>query len=84
MTRNGKRCPNMAEPGSRYCGIHADYVPRPRDEAERREAAATTAEAEVAPSDPPTRPARTPRSDAVDAPERSCVGCRRTRAAGTS
>jgi len=25
--RSGKRCPNQAEPGSKYCSIHADYVP---------------------------------------------------------
>ena len=33
IMRTGKRCPNQAEPGSRYCSIHADYVPagsRPR------------------------------------------------------
>jgi N utilization substance protein A len=27
IMRTGKRCPNQAEPGSRYCSIHADYVP---------------------------------------------------------
>jgi len=26
VMRTGKRCPNQAEPGSRYCSIHADYV----------------------------------------------------------
>ena len=26
IMRTGKRCPNQAEPGSRYCSIHADYV----------------------------------------------------------
>jgi len=27
MTLTGKRCPNQAEPGSKYCSIHAGYVP---------------------------------------------------------
>ena len=27
IMRTGKRCPNQAEPGSKYCSIHADYVP---------------------------------------------------------
>ena len=26
VMRTGKRCPNQAEPGSRYCSIHTDYV----------------------------------------------------------
>jgi N utilization substance protein A len=26
IMRTGKRCPNQAEPDSRYCSIHADYV----------------------------------------------------------
>jgi N utilization substance protein A len=26
VMRTGKRCPNQAEPASRYCGIHVDYV----------------------------------------------------------
>ena len=26
VMRTGKRCPNQAEPASRYCSIHADYV----------------------------------------------------------
>ena len=26
VMRTGKRCPNQAEPGSRYCSIHVDYV----------------------------------------------------------
>jgi len=26
VTATGKRCPNQAVPGSRYCSIHADYV----------------------------------------------------------
>jgi len=26
VMRTGKRCPNQAEPGSRYCSIHADFV----------------------------------------------------------
>jgi N utilization substance protein A len=35
VMRTGKRCPNQAEPGSRYCSIHADYVePEPVAEAE--------------------------------------------------
>jgi N utilization substance protein A len=43
VTRNGKRCPNMAEAGSRYCSMHADYVPSPEELAaqEAAEAAAS-------------------------------------------
>jgi N utilization substance protein A len=26
VMRNGKRCPNQAEPSSRYCSLHKDYV----------------------------------------------------------
>ena len=26
VMRNGKRCPNQAEPRSRYCSLHTDYV----------------------------------------------------------
>jgi len=33
IMRTGKRCPNQAEPGSRYCSIHADYVPPAEPEA---------------------------------------------------
>jgi N utilization substance protein A len=38
VTRNGKRCPNMAEAGSRYCSMHADYVPSPEELAAREAA----------------------------------------------
>ena len=80
VMRTGKRCPNQAEPGSRYCSIHADYV--------APEAAAKPA------AKPAGRGGRrgtrcgagrrrrgagrgvTP----VAAPERTCVGCRRRRA----
>ena len=48
VTRNGKRCPNMAEPGSRYCSMHADYVPS------EEEAAAEAAEARDAGEDTST------------------------------
>ena len=42
VMRTGKRCPNQAEPGSRYCSIHADYVaPEPAAKSE------ATADAEV-------------------------------------
>ena len=44
LTRNGKRCPNMAEAGSRYCSMHADYVPSP-EEIAAREAAESAASA---------------------------------------
>ena len=40
VMRTGKRCPNQAEPGSRYCSIHVDYV-----EPERPAAVAAKAEA---------------------------------------
>ncbi len=43
--RSGKRCPNQAEPGSRYCSIHADYVP---PESKAPAAAAAEAAAETA------------------------------------
>jgi transcription termination/antitermination protein NusA len=45
ITRNGKRCPNMAASGSRYCSMHADYVPSPEEIAAREAAAAAQAEA---------------------------------------
>jgi N utilization substance protein A len=45
VTRNGKRCPNMAEPGSRYCSIHTDYVPSEEEVA--AQAAADKAKAEA-------------------------------------
>jgi transcription termination/antitermination protein NusA len=45
LTRNGKRCPNMAEPGSRYCSMHVDYVPSPEEVAAREAAAAAAEEA---------------------------------------
>jgi N utilization substance protein A len=44
LTRNGKRCPNMADAGSRYCSMHADYVPSP-EEIAAREAAESAASA---------------------------------------
>ncbi|HOT23470.1 MAG TPA: transcription termination factor NusA [Thermoleophilia bacterium] len=40
ITRNGKRCVNASEPGSKYCSIHADYVP---SEAEKAAQAAAEA-----------------------------------------
>ncbi len=41
VMRNGKRCPNQAEPGSRYCSLHKDYVePERPAPAEATEAAA--------------------------------------------
>ncbi len=49
ITRNGKRCPNMAEPGSRYCSMHADYVPSEDELA--AQAAAEQAKAEAAEAD---------------------------------
>ena len=58
---NGKRCPNMAEPGSRYCSMHADYVP-----SEDELAAQAAADAGRRPRlrARPRRPTRTPRSEA--------------------
>jgi N utilization substance protein A len=49
VMRTGKRCPNQAEPGSKYCSIHADYVPaapqgEPAAADGAAEAAADTAE----------------------------------------
>ena len=44
LTRNGKRCPNVADAGSRYCSMHADYVPSP-EEIAAREAAESAASA---------------------------------------
>jgi transcription termination/antitermination protein NusA len=45
VMRTGKRCPNQAEPSSRYCSIHADYVepPAPAGEANAPEADAAEA-----------------------------------------
>jgi len=46
VMRTGKRCPNQAEPGSRYCSIHVDYVaPEPVAKPARAEAEAAKAEA---------------------------------------
>ena len=39
VMRTGKRCPNQAEPGSRYCSIHADYVASPAAAADAAPAA---------------------------------------------
>jgi len=48
--RTGKRCPNQAEPGLRYCSIHVDYVaPAPAAE-EPQPAAPEAAEAPDAPA----------------------------------
>ena len=43
IMRTGKRCPNQAEPGTKYCSIHADYVPAKRRRPRRK---------------PPSRPRR--------------------------
>ena len=66
IMRTGKRCPNQAEPGSRYCSIHADYVPA--DPAE------TAAARRGSPDGGGERGVI-----AVATPERTCVGCRRRR-----
>jgi N utilization substance protein A len=48
IMRTGKRCPNQAEPGTKYCSIHADYVPAgPATPPATDEAAAQSAEAET-------------------------------------
>jgi len=50
VMRTGKRCPNQAEPGLRYCSIHVDYVaPEPAAE-EPKPAAPEAAEAPDAPA----------------------------------
>jgi len=50
VMRTGKRCPNQAETGSRYCSIHVDYV-APEPAAEEPEGAAPEeAEAPGAPA----------------------------------
>ena len=69
IMRTGKRCPNQAEPGSRYCSIHADYVAR---------------RAGGAAGDGRGRGGACRGGDergviAVATPERTCVGCRRRR-----
>ncbi len=47
LTQSGKRCPNAALPGSRYCGIPAHQALAEQEEAgEEAEAAAETAEPE--------------------------------------
>ena len=43
--RSGKRCPNQAEPGSRYCSIHVDYVEPPKAAEAPAEPADAAAEA---------------------------------------
>jgi N utilization substance protein A len=51
VMRTGKRCPNQAEPGSKYCSIHADYVPA-KPEAPAADDAQTDDAARAADSDP--------------------------------
>ena len=43
VMRNGKRCPNQAEPSSRYCSLHKDYVEPERPAAAEPAEAATDA-----------------------------------------
>jgi hypothetical protein len=56
VMRTGKRCPNQAEPGSRYCSIHADYVEPARPAAAAPEAEASADE----------QPAETPGPEASE------------------
>jgi len=52
VMRTGKRCPNQAEPGSRYCSIHANYVapqPAAKPLSAKSEAAADAVAADAAP-----------------------------------
>jgi N utilization substance protein A len=49
VTRNGKRCPNMADAGSRYCSMHADYVPSAEEVAAQEASDAEASDADVAP-----------------------------------
>jgi N utilization substance protein A len=46
VMRTGKRCPNQAEPGSRYCSIHAAYVEPAAPVAAEVPMGSATAEAE--------------------------------------
>ena len=65
MLANGKRCPNAALPGSRFCGVPAhqalegtgtDYVAGPPAEAEEAEAEAEAEAAAVDAAEPPVSP----------------------------
>ncbi|HEY5386562.1 MAG TPA: hypothetical protein VIL79_01535, partial [Thermoleophilia bacterium] len=48
VMRTGKRCPNQAEPDSRYCSIHSDYVaPEPVAKAAAAGEAAAPAEGDT-------------------------------------
>jgi transcription termination/antitermination protein NusA len=56
---NGKRCPNAALPGSRYCGVHAELENQPEEEP-----AEVTAEAE--PEAPATEAPEVPADEAAE------------------
>ena len=56
LLSNGKRCPNAALPGSKYCGVPAHQAlanaPQPEDETPPAVAAETNGDAEVVEDEP--------------------------------
>ena len=52
VMRTGKRCPNQAEPGLRYCSIHVDYVEPARPAAVAAQASASADEQPVEAPEP--------------------------------
>jgi N utilization substance protein A len=66
VTATGKRCPNQAVAGSRYCSIHADYV-----EPETPAGDEAGDEAETATTDEPGAPAA---ADAAPGPGAEAAG----------
>ncbi|HKU57701.1 MAG TPA: transcription termination factor NusA [Gaiellaceae bacterium] len=75
---NGKRCPNAALPGSRFCGVPAhqaldgtgtDYVAGPPAEADETEVAADSEEPPVSPQAEVAEPEEVPAGIPVEQPE---------------
>src|SRR5436190_21390742 len=65
---NGKRCPNAALPGSRYCGVHAEL-----EQQEEGEEAEVAAEAEPAAKEPAAEKDEAVAEPEVDAPAEESV-----------
>jgi transcription termination/antitermination protein NusA len=68
VTATGKRCPNQAVGGSRYCSIHADYVEPEGDEAGDEAEAPAADEAGPPAADGATGPGAEAAGEAGEAP----------------
>jgi N utilization substance protein A len=66
---NGKRCPNTAVPGSRYCGIPAHRELAAREEAGEVVEQAAPVESEDAPAEAPVAETAEPGAENVEATE---------------